>query len=273
MLTTATTWDRIYVRNDKQCLFALDCGSTFYVDRDPLLPETYLSIHLNDRLIYFHDYVAKRTVVECPIGMAIYNSHIKQIKDMEEENEFDERCQIPFFWLLDADGGKIVLDVNRDTGDYDGRPLYLKGQYAIDVVEKAGYANFYDYPLAEYIGMPFDPEKLYFISPHSVKDNYVDLSPLGVQNIVDWNTTITILNTFAEKDTTTGLNTLCIFGSDIEKSLEVAGIDIDFDVEADKKYYIPAELTVDGRARSFKTDDISDLVAYNKKNTNDLAPF
>jgi hypothetical protein len=273
MLTTATDWDRIYVRNDKQCLFALDCGSTFYVDRDPLLPETYLSIHLNDRLIYFHDYVAKRTIVECPIGMAIYHSHIKQIKDMNEESEFEERCSIPFFWLSDANGGKIAIDVERDTGDYDGRPLYVRGQYAIDIVERAGYSDFYDCSLAEYIGLPFDPEKLYFIPPHSVKDNYVDLSPLGVQNIVEWSTTVDICNTFVEKDPTTGLDTLCIFGSDIEKCLEAAGIDMGFDIEEDKKYYIPAELIIDGQARPFKTDDISHLAAYNKENTNHVAPF
>ncbi|AFY97225.1 hypothetical protein [Chamaesiphon minutus] len=273
MLTTPTCWDRIYVRTDKQCLFALDCGSPFYVEVDPLLPQTYISIHLNDRLIYFHDLEAKRTLVECPIGMAIYNSHKKQLEDMNEESEFDDRCKIPFHWLCDGDGQRIVLNIERDDGNYDGRPLYVKGQYAIDIVEQAGYSNFYDCSLAEYIGMPFDPEKLYFIPPHWVEGEIVDLSPSGIQDIVDWNTTIDIGNIFVEKDPTTGSDTFCVIGSDIEKSLEVAGIDMGFDIEDDKKYYIPADLTVDGRARSFKTDDICHLVAYNKKNTNHRAPF
>ena len=48
---------------------------------------------------------------------------------------------------------------------------------------------------------------------------------------------------------------------------------IDFDIEGDKKYYIPTDLTLEGRARAFKTEDISRLVASNKNNNNYLAPF
>ncbi len=268
MLTAPSTYDRIYVRTDKQCLFALDCGSTFYVDRDPLLSQTYISIHLNARLIYFHDLVANRTVVECPIGMAIYHSHIKQIEDTNELSEFNERCEVFFGWLCDGDGQEIVHD-----GKYDGKPLYVKGQYAIDIVERAGYSYFYDYPLAEYLCLPFDPEKLYFIPPHFVKDELVDLSPSGIQNIVDWNSSVDICNIFSEPDPITGVGRLCVFGSDIEQSLEAAGFRIDFDIEDDKKYYIPTDLTLDGQARSFKTDDISHLVEYNNKNAYHRAPF
>jgi hypothetical protein len=268
MLTAPSTYDRIYVRTDKQCLFALDCGSTFYVDRDPLLSQTYISIHLNARLIYFHDLVANRTVVECPIGMAIYHSHIKQIEDTNELSEFNERCEVFFGWLCDGDGQEIVHD-----GKYDGKPLYVKGQYAIDIVERAGCSYFYDYPLAEYLCLPFDPEKLYFIPPHFVKDELVDLSPSGIQNIVDWNSSVDICNIFSEPDPITGVGRLCVFGSDIEQSLEAAGFRIDFDIEDDKKYYIPTDLTLDGQARSFKNDDISHLVEYNKKNAYHRAPF
>jgi hypothetical protein len=268
MLTSPSTYDRIYVRTDKQCLFALDCGSTFYVDRDPLLQQTYISIHLNDRPIYFHDLVASRTLIECPIGMAIYNRHIKQLEDTNELSEFNERCEVFFGWLCDGDGREIVHD-----GEYDGQPLYVKGQYAIDIVKRAGYSDFYDYPLAEYIGMPFAPEKLYFVPPHFVKDEIVDLSPSGVQAIVDWNSSVDICNIFIEPDPLTGVDRFCIFGSDIEKSLKIAGFSIDFDIEGDKKYYIPTDLTIDGRSRAFKTDDICALVASNKKNTSHRAPF
>lgn len=268
MLTAASTYDRIYVRTDRQCLFALDCGSTFYIDIDPLLSQTYISIHLNDRPIYFHDLVANRTLIECPIGMAIYHSHIKQIEDTSEESEFNERCQVFFGWLCDGDGREIVHD-----GEYTGQPLYIKGQYAIDIVERAGYSNFYDCPLTEYLGLPFDPEKLYFIPPHWVKDEIVDLSPSGVQAIVEWNSSVDICNIFSEPDPTTGDDRLCVFGSDIERSLEAAGFRIDFDIEDDKKYYIPTDLTIDGRLRAFKTDDICALVAHNKQNTSHQAPF
>jgi hypothetical protein len=268
MLTAPSTYDRIYVRTDKQCLFALDCGSTFYIDRDPLLSQTYISIHLNDRPIYFHDLVANRTLIECPIGMAIYNSHVEQLEDMNELSEFNERCQIFFGWLCDGDGERIVHD-----GEYGGQPLYLKGQYAIDIVEKAGYFDLYDCPLAEYLGLPFDPDRLYFIPPHFVKDGLVDLSPSGIQNIVDSNSSVNIDNIFIEGDPITGSNYLCVFGSDIERSLEVAGFSIDFDLEENKKYYIPTDLTSEGRPRSFKTDDICTLVAYNNNNTHYRAPF
>jgi hypothetical protein len=268
MLTAPSTYDRIYVRTDKQCLFALDCGSTFYVDRDPLLSQTYISIHLNDRPIYFHDLVANRTLIECPIGMAIYHSHVKQIEDTNELSEFNERCEVFFGWLCDGDGREIVHD-----GEYAGQPLYVKGQYAIDIIERAGYFDFYDYPLSEYLGLPFELEKLYFIPPHFVKDELVDLSPSGIQNIVDWNSSVAICNIFIEPDPITGVDSFCVFGSDIEKSLEVAVFSIDFDIECDKKYYIPTRLTLDGRSISFKTDDICALVAHNKKNTRHQAPF
>jgi hypothetical protein len=268
MLIAASTYDRIYVRTDKQCLFALDCGSTFYVDRDPLLQQTYLSIHLNDRPIYFHDLIANRTLIECPIGMAIYHSHIKQVEDTNELSEFNERCEVFFGWLCDGDGQEIVHD-----GKYDGQPLYVKGRYAIEIVERAGYFDFYDYPLAEYLCLPFDPQQLYFIPPHFVKDEIVDLSPSGVQAIVDWNSSVDIRNILIEPDPTTGDDRLCVFGSDIERSLEAAGFRIDFDIEDDRKYYIPTDLTIDGRSRAFKTDDICALVTSNKKNTSHRAPF
>ncbi len=268
MLTAPSTYDRIYVRTDKQCLFALDCGSTFYVDRDPLLSQTYISIHLNDRPIYFHDLVANRTLVECPIGMAIYHSHVKQIEDTNELSEFNERCEVFFGWLCDGDGKEIVHD-----GEYDGQPLYVKGQYAIDIVKRAGYSDFYDYPLAEYLCLPFDLEKLYFVPPHFVKDELVDLSPSGVQAIVDWNSSVDICNIFSEPDPITGVDRLCVFGSDIEQSLEAAGFNIDFDIEEDKKYYIHPDLMLDGRSKSFKTGDISRLVEYNKQNITHYAPF
>jgi hypothetical protein len=268
MLTAPSTYDRIYVRTDKQCLFALDCGSTFYVDRDPLLSQTYISIHLNDRPIYFHDLVANRTLIECPIGMAIYHSHVEQLEDTNELSEFNERCEVFFGWLCDSDGQEIVHD-----GEYAGQPLYVKGQYAIDIVERAGYSYFYDYPLAEYLCLPFDPEKLYFIPTHFVKDELVDLSPSGIQHIVDWNSSVDICNTFIERDLITGDDILCIFGSDIERSLEAAGFRIDFDIEDDKKYYIPTDLTIDRRSKSFKTGDISRLVEYNRQNITHCAPF
>jgi hypothetical protein len=268
MLTAPSTYDRIYVRTDKQCLFALDCGSTFYVDRDPLLSQTYISIHLNDRPIYFHDLVANRTLIECPIGMAIYHSHVKQIEDTNELSEFNERCEVFFGWLCDSNGQEIVHD-----GEYAGQPLYVKGQYAIDIVERAGYSDFYNCPLAEYIGMPFAPEKLYFVPQHFVKDEIVDLSLSGVQAIVDWNSSVDICNIFIEPDPITGADTCCVFGGDIKQSLKAAGFSIDFDIEGNKKYYIPSNLTLDIRSRAFKTDDICALVAYNKKNIHHQAPF
>jgi hypothetical protein len=268
MISSPSTYDRIYVRTDKQCLFALDCGSTFYVDRDPLLSQTYLSIHLNDRPIYFHDLIANRTLIECPIGMAIYHSHIKQLEDINQESEFNERCEVFFGWLCDGDGQEIVHD-----GEYDGQPLYVRGQYAIDIVEQAGYSDFYDYPLAEYLCLPFDPEKLYFVPPHFVTDEIVNLSPSGLQAIVDWNSRVDICNIFIERDPRTGADTCCVFGRDIEQSLKAADFIIDFDIEKDNKYYIPTDLMLDGRPKAFKTGDISRLVASNKNNTNHLAPF
>ena len=268
MLTAPSTYDRIYVRTDRQCLFALDCGSTFYIDRDPLLSQTYLSIHLNDRPIYFHDLVANRTLIECPIGMAIYHNHIKQLEDTNELSEFNNRCEVFFGWLCDGDGREIVHD-----GEYAGQPLYVKGKDAIDIVEKAGYFDFYDFPLTEYLCLPFDPEQLYFIPPHFVKDEIDNLSPLGIQNIVDWNSSVDICNIFSEPDPIAGVDRLCVFGSDIERSLEATGFRIDFDIEGNKKYYIPTDLTIDGRSRAFKTDDICTLVAHNKQNTSYQAPF
>jgi hypothetical protein len=268
MLTSPSTYDRIYVRTDKQCLFALDCGSTFYVDRDPLLQQTYLAIHLNDRPIYFHDLVANRTLIECPIGMAIYHSHLESIKNMNERSEFEERCQMFVGWLYDLAGQKDLYD-----GEYVGQPLYIKGQHMVDIIEQAGYHDFYDYPLAEYLCLPFDPQKLYFVPPHFVKDEIVDLAPSGIQDIVDWDNSVDICNIFIERDPITGADTCCVFGRDIEKSLEAAGFSIDFNIEDDKKYYIPTSLTIDGLPKAFKTDDICALVAYNKKNTRHQAPF
>ena len=258
MRTTPSTYDRIYVRNDKQCLFALDCGSTFYVGRDPLLPETYISIHLNDRLIYFHDLVAKRTLVECPIGMAIYNSHIEQIQDMNEASEFDERCQVVVPYLFDLAGQMDVYN-----GEYVDQPLYIKGQHIVDIIEKAGYSKIY-YPLPEQLDMPFDPERLYFVPPHFVEDEILDLSLLGIQRIVEWNNPVDIHNVFTEKNSTTGSNCLCIIGSDIDKSFDVAGYNIDFGIDANKKYYIPMDLTVNGQPKSLTCDDISKLITYNE---------
>ena len=267
MITTPSTYDRIYVRNDKQCLFALDCGSTFYVDRDPLLPETYISIHLNDRLIYFHDLVAKRTLVECPIGMAIYNSHIEQIKDMDNENEFDERCRVFVAYLYDLAGQMDVYN-----GEYIDQPLYVKGQHMIDIIEKAGYSEFYSCTLEEYLCLPFDREKLYFIPPHFVEDEILDLSLLGIQRIVDLHSSVDICNVFTEKDPRTGSNYLCIIGNDIKKSLQGAGFNINFGIEDNKKYYIPIKLTTGGKPKSLTSGDISHLVAYNKFDQ-EKAPF
>jgi hypothetical protein len=268
MLTSPSTYDRIYVRTDKQCLFALDCGSTFYVDRDPLLSQTYLSIHLNNRLIYFHDYIAKLTVVECPIGMAIYSSHIKQIEDMNEETEFDERCQMLVGWLYDLAGQMDVYD-----GEYVGQPLYIKGQHILDIIEKAGYSDFYSCSLEEYLGMPFDPERLYFVPPHFVKDEILDLSRSGIDRIVEWNSPVDICNVFTERDRATGSSSLCVIGGDLEQSLDMAGFKREFFIDSNKKYYIPANLTIDGQLKSLICDDISDLVAFNEKNTNHCAPF
>jgi hypothetical protein len=185
MRTSPSTYDRIYVRTDKQCLFALDCGSTFYVDRDPLLLQTYLSIHLNERLIYFYDLVANRTVVECPIGMAIYNSHKHQIEEINKENEFEDRCQIFVADLFDLAGQKELYD-----GEYTGQPLYIKGQHMLDTIERAGYFEIYPESLApeKDLGMPFDREKLYFVPPDFIEDEMLDLSPFtGLARIVEWN--------------------------------------------------------------------------------------
>jgi hypothetical protein len=268
MISSPSTYDRIYVRTDKQCLFALDCGSTFYVDRDPLLSQTYISIHLNDRPIYFHDLVANRTLIECPIGMAIYNSHLESIKNIGEENEFDERCQIFVGWLYDLAGQKELYD-----GEYVGQPLYIKGQHILDIVEKAGYSDFYSCSLEEYLGLPFDPERLYFVPPHFVKDEILNLSRLGIDRIVEWNSPVDICNVFTEQDRSTGSSSLCVIGSDLEQSLDTAGFKREFFIDSNKKYYIPANLTIDGQLRSLTSDDICDLVAYNEKNTNHCAPF
>ena len=261
MITTPSTYDRIYVRNDKQCLFALDCGSTFYVDRDPLLPETYISIHLNDRLIYFHDLVAKRTLVECPFGMAIYNSHIEQIKRMNEESEFDKRCQVFVAYLYDLAGEMDIYN-----GQYIDQPLYIKGQHIVDIIERAGYLDIYLCALEENLYMPFDREKLYFIPPHFIEDEILDLSPLGIDRIVEWNHPVDICNVFTEKDR------IYVIGSDIYKSFQAAGYSIDFGIEDNKKYYIPVDLIVNGRAKSFTTDDVSELITYNES-SREKAPF
>jgi hypothetical protein len=268
MISSPSTYDRIYVRTDKQCLFALDCGSTFYVDRDPLLSQTYLSIHLNDRLIYFYDLVANRMVVECPIGMAIYNSHLESIKNMNEENEFDERCQVFVGWLYDLAGQMDVYD-----GEYVGQPLYIRGQYILDIVEKAGYSDFYSCSLEEYLGMPFYPERLYFVPPHFVKDEILNLSPSGIDRIVEWNSPVDICNVLTEKDRSTGSISLCVIGGDIERSLDTAGFKREFFIDSTKKYYIPAHLTIDGQLKSLTSDDICDLVVFNEKNTKNRVPF
>ncbi|WP_373545337.1 hypothetical protein [Chamaesiphon sp.] len=267
MRTTPSTYDRIYVRTDKQCLFALDCGSTFYVDLDPLLPQTYISIHLNDRPIYFHDFVASRTLVECPIGMAIYNSHVEQIQNMNEESEFNDRCQTFVAYLYDLAGQMDVYN-----GKYIDQPLYIKGQDIVNIIEKAGYLNIYLCPLEDNLYMPFDREKLYFIPPHFVEDEILDLSPLGLDRIIEWNHPVDICNIFTIVARMTGSDRLYVIGSDIDKSFQEAGYDTDFGIEDNKKYYIPADLIVNGRVKSFTCDDISKLITYNASNR-EKVPF
>jgi hypothetical protein len=128
----------------------------------------------------------------------------------------------------------------------------------IYITERAGYLDIYLCALEENLYMPFDREKLYFIPSHFVEDEILDLSPLGIDRIVEWNHPVDICNVFTEKDR------LYVIGSDIDKSFQAAGYDIDFGIEDNKKYYIPADLIVNGRAKLFTTDDVSELITYNE---------
>jgi hypothetical protein len=207
-------------------------------------------------------------LIECPIGMAIYLSHLESIKNIGEENEFDERCQMFVGWLYDLAGQKELYD-----GEYVGQPLYIKGQHILDIVEKAGYSDLYCCSLEEYLGMPFDSERLYFVPPHFVKDEILNLSRSGIDRIVEWNSPVNICNVFIEQDRLTGSSSLCVIGGDLERALDTAGFKREFFIDRNKKYYIPANLTIDGQLKSLTSDDICDLVAYNEKNPKHCAPF
>ena len=121
--------------------------------------------------------------------------------------------------------------------------------------------------------MPFDPERLYFVPPHFVKYEILNLSRSGIDRIVEWNSQVDICNIFTEQDRLTGSSYLCVIGGDLEKSLDAAGFKREFFIDSNKKYYIPANLTIDGQLISLTSDDICDLVAYNEKNTKHCAPF
>jgi hypothetical protein len=186
-MSTASTRDEIYVRTDHQCLFAYVRGEIFRVKRDPLLHQTYMAIHLNKKLIYFYDFVAKRLIVEEPIGMAIYNTHVERIESEEKEKAFNQRCQVDVNYLFLLADRKDLIDK-----DYSNETVYIKGQDMINIVEKTeGYADLHgNISLEELIGMKIDRERLYEIP--WIENDSVDLSPDigGVPHIIEYNFSI-----------------------------------------------------------------------------------
>lgn len=165
--------DTIYVRNDLQCLFAYVGGETYEVTKDPLLPETYRSIVLNNELVHFHDLASDRILVNDPIGMAIYQSRMNGIRLAEAEAHRCDRCQIhiDFFRLLLAN-----FDPQKE---YTDEPLYVKGEQIVNILTSAGYQD-----VEYYFDFEIDMDKMYFIHPDYIHHDIVNLLPDCVRDIV-----------------------------------------------------------------------------------------
>jgi hypothetical protein len=163
--------DSIYIRNDHQCLAAYIEGQIYHLAKDPLLKETYHSIVLNDKLIYFIDLVANRELVKEPIGIAIVDSYLKLMKEVREEKVADYDVSLDYLYFLL--GQTELLDGRNLTNE----PLSIKGIYLIELLEKT------DLDLSRFIYIA--PEHKYPIPSTYIQDGYTHLSPENVEEIVE----------------------------------------------------------------------------------------
>lgn len=163
----------IYVRNDHQCLFAYADGQSYQVDRDPYLRETYLSISLNGNMVYFKDLVSDRSLVEDPIGMAAYQSHVERVRLMDKELERDNKCQVPVDFIY------LLYDNFDDLCDYSQLPMYIKGEHLLNILTSAGYVDPEDW-----FDFKLDRGRMYFIHSDYIHDDIVNLIPDCVVDIV-----------------------------------------------------------------------------------------
>lgn len=166
---------QVFVRNDHQCLFAYCRGIPYYVEKDPLLHETYLSIVLNDELIFFHDLVADRVIINNELKMTAYNSIITGIRGMEEEHQRAENCKVDIGFLFMLANQHELLDGR----DYSNVPLYVKGEHLIEIMENAGYK-----PIADYYIIDINLDEMYFIDKDYYEGELVNLLPDCVIDIV-----------------------------------------------------------------------------------------
>lgn len=167
--------DTFYVRTDFQCLEAFANGCFYRVQVDPGLTQTYYSIHLDERLIYFKDLISKRILAQDPIGLAIYKARRRSIKDMQSENKKQERCLFDVEALFLMAGRKELLD-GRDLSN---EPLYVKGEDLLGIVTRAGYSNVE----TEY-NFLVDLNKMYLIPANYIEDEKVSLIPDVIADIV-----------------------------------------------------------------------------------------
>jgi type IV secretion system protein VirD4 len=67
------------------------------------------------------------------------------------------------------------------------------------------------------------------------------------------------------ENSTSNLDPLHVVGSDILNSFQASGFDLSkFDIDAQKKYYIPADLTIDDELKPLTYQDLARLLEYNK---------
>jgi hypothetical protein len=163
--------DYIYIRNDYQCLAAIVAGQIYHVTKDPLLKETYHSIVLNGKLIYFKDLVANRQLVNDPIGMAVVNSYVELMKDMEAENSNPPDYDVSLDYLFYLLGQTELLDGRELT-----ETLSIAGNHLVELLERG------DCDLSKF--MQIDLDRKYFIPPKYIQDGYAHLSPGNVEDIV-----------------------------------------------------------------------------------------
>jgi type IV secretion system protein VirD4 len=68
-----------------------------------------------------------------------------------------------------------------------------------------------------------------------------------------------------KENLTSNLDPLHVVGSDISNSFQASGFDVSkFDIDAQKKYYIPADLTIDDELKPLTYKDLARLLEYNK---------
>lgn len=253
----------IYYRNDHQCLHAYVCGKYYEVEKDPLLRETYHSIAINDRLVWFKNLISGRVSIYDPVGVALYEAQMAAVKYKYDRAAKEERCKVDLdelFFLenrLDELNGK----------EFAGEPLYLKGKTFFTILE---WAKLDPEALECWRSddVEFDPDRLYLIPAYCLEeDGKIDLNPTCVGGLIEQND-----ESFHE------IEPLLIYDSMFRNRnlpLEVTGRQIfdffiaaqeykitQFSIDPDRKYKIPSEMIVGGEIR-LKFTDVPEIINYN----------